>query len=160
MKKILLAVLTLIVTIFTLTACGEEKTPTYHTDKTLTEICEEMQTNVQFAMQMPVTSEELVEYYELDSTLFSDIVYYAPMMVNSDTIIIGKVADMTRMEEAKTYLDSRLQAVISSFEFYLPDPYELAKQGQIVDKGDYVMLIISTDNEKCIEIFNNSIIED
>lgn len=102
---------------------------------------------------MKVTAAELEEYYGIGSDIFEEVIGYSPMMINADTVIVGKVAS-GKMEEAKAALEERKAGVIASFEHYLPGPYEMAKNGKVVSNGDYVMLIISGDNDKAVELFN------
>ncbi len=80
------------------------------------------------------------------------------MMISADTLYIGKAAE-GKVDALKTEFEARLAAVQQSFEQYLPDAYEMAKNGQVVVRGDYVMMVISADNEKAIETFNNDIVK-
>ena len=53
-----------------------------------------------------------------------------------------------------TDAQTRLEAMQASFEMYLPDQYDLAMEGKIVENGKYVMLVISQDNDAVINKFN------
>ena len=61
------------------------------------------------------------------------------------------------MEDVETALKAHLDNLIKTFETYLPEAYEMAKKGQIVQRGDYVMLVVSPDNDKAIELFEAAI---
>ncbi len=118
----------------------------------MVKIAREIQSGVEMASTMKNTADQLKEYHGLDTSLFESVVGYTPMMINADTIIIGKAAS-GKMQDAKAALEAHRQTVVNSFEHYLPAPLEMAKNGKVVSGGDYVMLIISGDNEKAIEIF-------
>lgn len=118
----------------------------------LTKLAREIRDAVAEGAVMKNKSSELGEYYGLTSDLFEEVTGFSPMMINSQTVIIGKPAE-GKLEDAKKQLEQRKADIIQSFEGYLPDPYEMAKNGEVVTEGDYVMLIISDDNAKGIEMF-------
>ena len=66
--------------------------------------------------------------------------------------MIGKVAP-GKMDAAKEALEAQRAATQQSFEQYLPGPLEVAKNGQVVTSGDYIMLILSSDNDTAIDLF-------
>lgn len=110
---------------------------------------------VESGARMKNTPAEMEEYMGIHQENFTSIIGYFPMMINADTIVIGEVAE-GKMDAAKEDLEARKQTTIQSFEHYLPDPYEMAQNGQIVvaPDGSHIMLIISGDNDKAIEMFN------
>lgn len=110
---------------------------------------------VELGARMKSTPAEMEEYMGIHQENFTKIIGYFPMMINADTIVIGQVAE-GKMDAAKEDLEARKQTTIQGFENYLPDPLEMAKNGQIVvaPDGEHIMLIISSDNAKAIELFN------
>lgn len=112
---------------------------------------------VELGARMKSTPAEMEEYMGIHQENFTKIIGYFPMMINADTIVIGEVAE-GKMDAAKEDLEARKQTTIQSFEQYLPDPYEMAQNGQIVvaPDGTHIMLIISGDNAKAIEMFNEA----
>ena len=77
------------------------------------------------------------------------------MMINADTLILGRYAEGADKTAAKEQLEACRAATEQSFEHYLPHPYELAQNGRVVESadGNYLMLVISEDNDKAIELF-------
>ena len=73
-------------------------------------------------------------------------------MISADTIIIGQVAE-GQMEAAQAALEEVRATTQRGFENYLPEPLERAKNGRVVTSGDYIMLIISGDNDAAIDLF-------
>ncbi len=110
---------------------------------------------VELGARMKSSPAEMEEYMGIHQENFTSIIGYFPMMINADTIVIGEVAE-GKMDAAKEDLEARKQTTIQGFEGYLPDPLEMAKNGQIVvaPDGTHIMLIISGDNDKAIELFN------
>ncbi len=91
--------------------------------------------------------------YGVDSDVFEQVTGYTPMMIRADTVLVGKVKS-GKLSQAKEGLEACRQRTIQNFENYLPSPLEMAKNGKVVTNGDYVMLIISGDNDKAVELFN------
>lgn len=98
----------------------------------------------------------MAESYNIPSDCFTEAVGFFPMMISADTVVIGKVAD-GKMEEAKAALEAQRALTQQNFEQYLPEPLERAKNGQIVTSGDYIMLIISGDNDTAIQMFKDGV---
>lgn len=111
---------------------------------------------VEIAAAMKNSPEELQEYMGIDLANFDEILAVSPMMVNADTIFVGRYAEKADKAAAKEQFQAVLDRTISSFEHYLPDAYDMAKNGKIVESedGSWLMLIISADNDKAIEMFN------
>lgn len=110
---------------------------------------------VESAARMKHTPAEMEEYLGIHQENFTEIVGYFPMMINADTVVVGKVAE-GKMDAAKEDLEARKEQTIQNFVNYLPGPLEMAQNGQIVvaPDGEHIMLIISGDNDKAIELFN------
>jgi len=107
------------------------------------------------ACSMKNSPEELQEYLGIDAANFDQIMAVSPMMIRADTIFVGHYAQGADKEAAKAQFQARLEGIIQSFEHYLAGPYEMAKQGQVVESedGEWLMLIVSPDNAKAIEMF-------
>lgn len=121
----------------------------------LTKLANSIIEEIQMGSSMKNSPEELKEYLGVDPANFDQIVAYSPMMVNADTIFIGHYASEADKDAAKAQFQARLEAVQQSFENYLPDSYDMAMNGQVVESedGEWLMLIISADNDKAIEMF-------
>lgn len=91
--------------------------------------------------------------YGVDADVFEQVTGYTPMMIRADTVLVGKVKS-GKLSQAKEGLEACRQRTVQNFENYLPDPLEMAKNGKVVTNGDYVMLIISGNNDKAVELFN------
>lgn len=111
---------------------------------------------VEMGASIKLDAAGMAESYNIPSDCFTEAVGFFPMIVSADTVVIGKVAD-GKMEEAKEALEAQRALTQKNFEQYLPEPLERAKNGQIVTSGDYIMLIISGDNDTAIQMFKDGV---
>ncbi|MGI5883698.1 MAG: DUF4358 domain-containing protein [Candidatus Spyradocola sp.] len=114
----------------------------------------------QFPSMMDFGEETVTELCGLDYSMLEDYsINDAMMNVHARALYIAKVKDMADMDAVKEAFQKRLDLLQQSFETYLPDQYELAKAGQIVNNGRYVMLVVSTDSQAVVDRFNEILSE-
>lgn len=103
--------------------------------------------------------ESMKEFMGIDPTWFEEVISYSPFIVQADHVFIGKYAEGVDKAAVKTALEELRLSVEKNFEFYLPEPYERAQEGKIVDSedGKYVFFVISGDNTKAIELFQSGV---
>lgn len=95
----------------------------------------------QFASMMDFGEEAVSEMCGLDYSLLEEASLNDAMMnVHARVLYIAKVKDIADVDTVKEAFQKRLDLLQQTFETYLPDQYELAKAGQIVSNGKYVML--------------------
>lgn len=105
--------------------------------------------------------DEYLTAIEEDISGFEELVGQVPMInIRSDSVVIGKYAEGADKEAAKAALKKIQDIQIQNFEHYLAEPLEVAKNGKIVESedGKYVMLIMSEDNDKAIELFQEGVL--
>ena len=164
MKKMLAILCLALCAMTALTACaGKGGAEDPKCSMTMSELAEDIMGKVQFAMTMPVdmTNEDesayITESTGLDPAWMADFSINVNMIVSADNLWLAEgntAEDAAKIAEA---FEKEKQSVIQSFEQYLPDPLERAKNGQVVTKGRYVMLIISADNDTAIAAFEDAI---
>ena len=137
----------------TVTKNGSDYAITTSSADPMVKLAKSIRGELEMGNGMKNTAAQLEEYYGLKAENFESVIAYMPMMISADTIVLGKVAD-GKMADVKEGLKAIQDQTIQSFENYLPGPLEVAKNGEIVANGDYVMLIMSSDNAKAIELFN------
>ena len=135
---------------------GSDVTITTPNADELVRLARSIISKVEMGATMKLDAAGMAEMYNIPSDCFTEAVGFFPMMVNADTIIIGKVAD-GKMDAAKEALEAQRALTQQNFEQYLPEPLERAKNGQIVTSGDYIMLIISGDNDTAIQMFKDGV---
>ena len=138
------------------TVTGSDVTITSPNGEPLTKLARTIIDTVGMGADMKQDAAGMTELYNIPTDCFTEVVGFFPMMISADTIVIGKVAD-GKLDAAKEALEAQRALTQQNFEQYLPEPLERAKNGQIVTSGDYVMLIISGDNDTAIQMFRDGV---
>ncbi|NCB64409.1 MAG: DUF4358 domain-containing protein [Clostridia bacterium] len=141
---------------YTVAAKGKDITLTTPNSDPLVKLARSIIKDAGMASGMKQGADEMEQYYGIKKDTFTSVVGFFPMMINADTVVIGKVAS-GKLDDAKKQLEAQKQTTIKNFEQYLPGPLEMAKKGQVVTSGDYIMLIISPDNDKAIQMFKDGV---
>jgi hypothetical protein len=109
----------------------------------------------QFGAMTQFDPETLTEMTGLDFSLLSEYSLNDAMMnVKSHILYVAKLNDAKDMDAVKAAFQKRLELMQETFATYLPDQYEIAMDGKIVDNGKYVLLVVSEDSQKVVDRFN------
>lgn len=105
-------------------------------------------TNSKIFNNMMTFDDELFESTTGISTdLVEEYLMKVPMMMtSSSTYIIVKPTE-NGYDEVKKLLDEYMKTLESTWQMYLPDQYDLVKNRLVKEYGDYLIYIISSDNE-------------
>lgn len=99
-------------------------------------------------------SQMLKDMYQLDAALFKDYVVLTPMMnISTTEFAVFQVKDAKDIATVEEGIKKRAEAVQKSFEEYLPDQYENAKNYKLVAKDNYVLFVIAKDAEAVVSKF-------
>lgn len=151
MKKLLLLVFSLVLIGMMLTACGTKKVQIPVDD-----IYASISEKVEFPPLMDVNQEEIKTLYGLDSDIFEEFIVKRSMLkIRAHEIAIIKVTDLTNVEKVKQAMEIRRQQIVSEFETYLQDQYEIAIDGKIDSNGKYIIFIISEQANEIVNTFNS-----
>ena len=157
MKKII-SLLLVLVMVLGLVACGKADAPAAapEVNVPVADLATEIMNLPDMFPALTFMGEEiLTDMFGVDFSLLEEHSLNDPMMnVHAHILYIAKVKDAANMEAVKASFQTRLEAMQASFEMYLPDQYDLAMEGKIVENGKYVMLVISQDNDAVINKFN------
>ncbi|WP_312652768.1 DUF4358 domain-containing protein [Proteiniclasticum sp.] len=157
MKKKLLGVLLSGIMILGLAACGEkadEGPANEEVNVPVEEIGDKILEELEYGSMIELDDETLKQFYELDASILEEYDANIPMMnVTTQEYSVFKVKDAKDAETVKNAIDKRAAAVQKSFEQYLPDQYENAKNYYVEVNGKYIVFVIHTDVEKAKEIF-------
>lgn len=137
---------------YTAAVKGSDITITTPNGESLTRLARSIIDQVGMGATMKQDAAGMEELYGVPASCFTQAVGFFPMMISADTIIIGQVAE-GQMEAAQAALEEVRATTQRGFENYLPEPLERAKNGRVVTSGDYIMLIISGDNDAAIDLF-------
>jgi len=102
-----------------------------------------------------VEEQMLKDMYKLDASLFQDYVVLTPMMnISTTEYAVFQVKDAKDIPAVEEGIKQRAEAVQKSFEEYLPDQYENAKNYKLVTKGNFVLFTIAKDAADVVDKFN------
>lgn len=96
-----------------------------------------------------------VEQMELDTDLLANgRVIGAMMNVNSDEIFVLEAKSEDEVDALKESLERELENQIQTWEQYLPDQHEKVKNNIIETKGNFLLYVTFSDEEKIVDAFN------
>ena len=125
------------------------------------ETLESVVTSITEELTMPMPA-------QVDDTILKDVFYvdpedtnsyfgqFAMVNVSSANVIVVEAKGQDQVASIQESLEKRKDDVCNSFEMYLPDQYEIAQNGKIVTKGNYVALLIIENVDRAEEIFNEA----
>lgn len=158
MRKKLIALTLSTMMILSLTACGEQdndKEPE-EVNVSVDTIVEDLEKELEFGAMMKLDGETLKQMYDLDEALFEEYNANIPMMnVQTNEYSVFKLKDEADVDKVKEALETRAETVQKTFETYLEDQYENAKNFYLDHTGKYVIFVIHEDVEKAEPIFEN-----
>ncbi len=109
----------------------------------------------QFSSMGDFGQDAIAEMTGLDFSLLSEYsLNDALMNVKSHILYVAKLNDVKDMDAVKAAFQKRLEMMQEVFATYLPDQYEIAMNGKIVDNGKYVLLVVSEDSQAVVDRFN------
>lgn len=86
------------------------------------------------------------KYYELDSTQLEDAQVYASISaMGVEEFAIFRIKDHDVLKNVKKKVEQRLEKQKRAFEGYAPKQFAILEKGEIIVKGNYVLLIISPE---------------
>lgn len=157
MKKLLLSILIISLSLASLVGCtstsaptpeGGTSTVTLKEGATLQAIIDQINQEIPLQMPGPVDDQMLQDMFHIDP---ADVEAYYGLfgmtMTTADNALAikavpGKIATVVAA------LEQRKADVVNSFAQYLPDQYEKSEAGKVIQKGDYAFLLILGDYEK------------
>lgn len=159
MKKRLLGLVLASIMVLGLTACGEktEETPgNEEVNVKVEEITQKVTEKLEYGSMIKLDDETLQQFYGLDASILEEYDANVPMMnVTTQEHSVFKVKDVKDMEKVMAAIEKRAGDVQKSFEQYLPDQYENAKNYYAESNGKYAIFIIHENSADAKEIFQN-----
>lgn len=140
-----------------LSACSSSNNEAaVETNLTAKEMVDQMLAKVEQPDFMEVEENQLADLYHLAPSLLEDYSIRMPMMnVKSNEIAVLKVKDAKDIPTVEEAVKERAADVQKSFEQYLPDQYENAKNYKLVTKGNYILFVISDVADQLVTEFDN-----
>lgn len=153
MKKIIL----LLMSILLITGCGAKTLLTLDLDKAKKDIEElKIKDDYLYSKLDYVTSGEIKDTYQFEAKYFDEFVIAMPKIkINANMYMILKVKK-GKMTEAKNELAHFDEKYIEQWKLYLPDQAKLVENKLETQKDDYLIYIVSSDNNKVLKAILNS----
>lgn len=96
------------------------------------------------------------DIYGIDKSKFADVLISGTMIsVKANEIILIKVNNESEISQAVEALQKRKDQVYKTWEQYLPDQFEMVKNGVVKTNGKYAALIITPHVNKVLDKFNS-----
>ena len=109
-----------------------------------------------FGMMMEVGKDQIKDTLNIEETDVEEFLMKMPMMmVQSNTYIIVKPTE-GKEETVKNAIEDYMKKLEDQWSTYLPDQYELVENRKVEKIGDYLIYIVSTDNNLVFETINNN----
>jgi hypothetical protein len=169
MKKSYFAFILVIVLGLVLTACSGSnsnsgtnsntsgnKEEQFVTTKTTKEMVDGMLAKIEQPALAEMTGDMVKEMYYFDPSILEEYTIMSPMMnVTTNEIAVLKVKDAKDLAAVEEGIKKRATDVQKSFETYLPDQYENAKNYKLVTKGNYAFFVISKEADQFVTEFDS-----
>jgi len=109
-----------------------------------------------FGAMMEVTKDQVKDTLGIEPSSLDEFLMKSPMMiVNSNTYIIAKPAK-GHEKEVEQALDTYMTKLEEQWKTYLPDQYELVRNRKVEKLGNYLIYIVSSDNDKVFQTMKNN----
>ncbi|MFC7678829.1 DUF4358 domain-containing protein [Paenibacillus sp. GCM10028914] len=120
------------------------------------EMVDKMLTDIEQPNLMELDEEMVKQQYHLDLGLIEEYSVRIPMMnVKSNELSILKVKEEKDIPAVEEAVKQRAADIQKSFEQYLPDQYENAKNYKLVTKGNYILFVISEEADAFVNSFES-----
>lgn len=102
------------------------------------------------------TEAALNNYYYIDPATLEDYAIYMADYAtgNADEIAMFQVKESDQMTTVKSLINDRISDLKVRYEDYKPEEMPKIESAIIEEKGNYIFLVISPDNEKAQEVLD------
>ena len=157
MKKTITALL-IAVLLFCAAGCGAANDAKPQNPADLETVMQEMLNTVTLPEMMPLTQEDLLDYYGLETQWCAQ----TAACINSngyekEEIILVRAADADSVPLVRECLQTALENVTNEVQNYLPEQYAMISGCKVESKDLYVWLFISNANDQMQSILNKYI---
>lgn len=160
MKKIVTTLIVILsVGVMVLNACSSREAIAVPID-----IANRLMTEVDMPKGVLVTDENAKDTSQLAAALmgeeftpdiFEAYAFYPPMLsVNASEFGILKVKDNADVDKVKEIIRNRIDNTMQTFDGYLPDQYDIAKNAEIRTDGRYVYYSMTKNNDRVFDIID------
>lgn len=140
MKKIIALALAAVMAVSMVACGGGEEAPAYD----VAQVAKTIEDANPIRMSTPI-DDEYMSFIGIDAEMYDAYAgSYCPVMPGVDIILVVQAKD-GKVEEVKAKLEQRKAEIVASNENYVGALLDKAEAGRIVEKGNYVALVIAGD---------------
>lgn len=140
MKKIIAMALAAVLAVSMVACGGGEETAKYD----VASVAKTIEDANPIRMSTPV-DEFFMEFIGIDAEMYESYAgSYCPITPGVDVILVVEAKD-GKVEDVKAKLQQRKDEIVAANENYVGSLLEKAKAGRLVEKGNYVVLVIAGD---------------
>lgn len=101
-----------------------------------------------------INADSLERLYNITSAEYSQFTgKFNSVGILGDEAVIVEAVSKEAAVSVKEKMEQRYQSKLNTMEGYIPDEYEKIKKGAVTVNGNYVALLVATDQEGLNEIF-------
>ena len=153
MKKLFAVVLAVLTMSMAFAGCSSEETYI-----SFDEVYNQLTSSIDFSASkmQKQTEAALNNYYYIDPATLEDYAIYMADYAtgNADEIAMFQVKESDQMTTVKSLINDRISDLKVRYEDYKPEEMPKIESAIIEEKGNYIFLVISPDNEKAQEVLD------
>ena len=153
MKKLFAVVLAVLTMSMAFAGCSSEETYV-----SFDEVYNQLTSSIDFSASkmQKQTEAALNNYYYIDPATLEDYAIYMADYAtgNADEIAMFQVKESDQMTTVKSLINDRISDLKVRYEDYKPEEMPKIESAIIEEKGNYIFLVISRDNEKAQEVLD------
>lgn len=121
-----------------------------------TQIYKKITTGLEFPAQVTMNVDMFKDQYKINRTYLKSYLVKMPMIsAHSNEIAVFQVKNRKYMNKVLPKVKNHLKTIQNN-AFY-PEQVALAKQGKVVTKGNYILLVIDENADKIINTFKKTV---
>ena len=148
MKKFIYIIL-IVLSLSYLTACGEKTS-----NPSAKELSDSIITIFDTNSMSEITSDRISSYYDIDLTKVIDYsIYIEGSGGSADEVAVFKAKSSNDISSIKASINDRIARRQKDFENYNSEELVKIEDNLVLQKGDYILFVISDNNDKAESIF-------
>lgn len=156
MKKLMSVILALVM-LLSLTACGDKGSTDGSTTPlqlNMAEVYTTITEGVEMPEMMQVEGDTLLDYFGIKSEYCKQsVIYICVNSLRADEIWLMEATDAESMTQLKQLAQGRLNQKDAESVTYSPEQNAVVKAAQVIEVGNYLVMIVSPDVDAIAEAF-------
>ena len=126
--------------------------------KTVSEIYNDITSQVALVQPMIAPDEFITNYYGIDLSSLEEYVFsMSETAISAETVVILKAREGTDLDTLKSALQLVIDQKKAEMENYLPEQFQIVDASSVRVKGNYVYLVISENEAAIVKIIEDGL---